>query len=120
MAFKIVIRGVAYLVFAIALLATAIAPNHREYKPADPLHTQTAPSADSLDAGLERCKALGTGAENDASCKAAWRANRERFLNGKEVHQDRVLVPAASDPNGSKRASAGEFAAPAKRAGQPQ
>jgi conjugative transfer region protein TrbK len=115
MTFKIAIRGVAYLVFAIALLASAIALRHREDKPADPLQTQTLPSTDSLDAGLARCKALGTGAETDAACRAAWRANRERFLNGKEVYQDRVLVPAASDPNGSKRALA-----QAKRAGRPQ
>jgi conjugative transfer region protein TrbK len=85
MAFKIVIRGVAYLVFAIALLATAIATNHREYKPADPLQTRALPSADALDAELARCKALGTGAESDAACKAVWQANRERFLNGEEL-----------------------------------
>lgn len=115
MTFKIAIRGVAYLVFAIALLATAIALNHREYKATDPLPTRTLPSTDSLDAGLARCRALGTGAESDTACKAAWRANRERFFDGKEFYQDRALAPAASDPNGSKRASA-----PANRAGRPQ
>jgi conjugative transfer region protein TrbK len=120
MTFKIAIRGVAYFVFLIALVATAIALNGREYKPAGSLQTQTLTLTDSLDAGLARCKVLGIGAENDAACKAAWRANRERFLNGKEVYQDRVLVPAASDPNGSKPASAGQFAAQAKRSGQPQ
>jgi conjugative transfer region protein TrbK len=111
MTFKIVIRSVAYLVFVIALLATAIAPNHRKHEPANPM--RTSPSTE--DAARARCKALGTGAERYAACTAAWRADRERFLNGKAVDQDRV---STSDPNGP--ASAGALAARAKRAGQPQ
>ena len=115
MTFRIVIRSVAYLVFLIALLATAIAPN-RHHEPVNPLRRWTLPSTD--DAALARCKALGTGAEHDAACTAAWRANRERFLNGRA--DLRVSVPAASDPNGSKPASAGDFAAQAGRPGQLQ
>jgi conjugative transfer region protein TrbK len=112
MTFGFVIRSVAYLVFVIALLATAIAPDLRQHEPAN--RKRTLPSID--DAALARCRALGTGAEHDAACTAAWRADRERFLNDKTVDQARASVPAASDPNGP--ASAGAFAAQAKRAGQ--
>jgi conjugative transfer region protein TrbK len=112
MTFGIVIRSIAYLVFVIALLATAIAPNHRRHEPANP--ARTLPSAD--DAALARCNALGTGAERDAACTAAWGASRERFLNGKTVDQARASAPGASDPSGP--ASAG--AAQANRAGQPR
>ena len=37
MSFKIVIRGVAYLVLAVALLAAAIALNNRRYPPTSTL-----------------------------------------------------------------------------------
>jgi conjugative transfer region protein TrbK len=115
MTFRIVTRSIAYLVFVIALLATAIVLNHRQHEPAN--LRPALPLAD--EAALARCKALGTGAERDAACTAAWRVSRERFLNGNAVVVDgaRTSVPAASDPSGP---ASGAFAAQAKRAGQPQ
>jgi conjugative transfer region protein TrbK len=104
MTFRIVIRSIAYLVFVIALLATAIAPNRRQHEPA--ILRRTSPS--THEAALARCRALGTGAERDAACTAAWRASRERFLNGNAVD---------GDPSGP---AFGAFAAQAKRSGQPQ
>jgi conjugative transfer region protein TrbK len=113
MTFRIVTRGTAYLVFVITLLAIAIAPNHRQHEPAN--LRPTLPSTD--EAALARCKSLGTGAERDAACTAAWRVSRERFLNGNAVDEARASAPAASDPSGP---ASGTFAAQAKRAGQPQ
>ena len=79
MSFKIVIRGVAYVVLAVALLATAIALNNRQYKPAGSLQAEPASAEDDLCGELARCKALGTEAANDAGCKAVWQASRERL-----------------------------------------
>ena len=101
MSFKIVIRGVAYLVLAVALLATAIALNNRQYSPTSTLEAEPSSATDNLDAELARCKALGTEAVNDAGCKAVWQASRVRFLNAKKLYQDRApdSLPPASNAN---------------------
>ena len=96
MSFKIVIRGVAYLVLAVALLATAIALNNRQYPPTSTLETAPSSADDDLDAELVRCKALGTEAANDAGCKAVWQASREHFLSAKKLYQDRAPELSAS------------------------
>jgi conjugative transfer region protein TrbK len=117
MSFKIVIRGVAYVVLAVALLATAIALNNRQYKPAGTLQAEPASPEDDLDGELARCKALGTQAAEDARCKAVWEASRERFVNGNKLYQDRApvsLPPASNEPAG------GRLSSPSNRAGQPQ
>ena len=123
---KVLIRGAAYLVFALALIATAIALNDKDYSPAGALQVQPSASTDSLDAELAHCKALGTEAANDAACKAVWQANRERFLNPKKLYSNRVTdpVPAAANQNQStpgvgEQPSAGA-PVPANRAGRPQ
>jgi conjugative transfer region protein TrbK len=117
MAFKIVIRGVAYIVLAVALLATAIVLNNRQYQQPGILDSTPSPAADDFAAELARCKALGTKATNDARCKAVWQASRERFLNGSKPYQDRApvaLPPASNEPAGGRSSS------PSDRAGQPQ
>ena len=117
MSFKIVIRGVAYLVLAVVLLAIAIALNNRQYPPAGALQAEPSSPPDNLDAGLARCKALDTEAANDASCKAVWQAGRERFVNGNKLYEDRApvsLPPASNEPAG------GRLSSPSNRAGQPQ
>jgi conjugative transfer region protein TrbK len=38
--------------------------------------------ADLLVAALARCQAMGTAAQGDASCEAAWAENRRRFFCG--------------------------------------
>jgi conjugative transfer region protein TrbK len=117
MSFKIIIRGVAYLVLAIALLAIAIAPNNRQYPPAGALDAEPSSTADNLDAELARCKALGTDAANDADCKAVWQASRERFVNGNKLYQDRAPV---SLPPASNKPAGGRLSSPSNRAGQSQ
>jgi conjugative transfer region protein TrbK len=119
MRFKIVIRGVAYLVLAVAFLATAIALNNRQYQQAVILQAEPSSTIDNLSAGLARCKALGTEAANDTGCKAAWQASRERFLNAKKPYQDHApySLPAASNAN---EAAGGRPSSPSDRAGQPQ
>ena len=117
MSFKIVIRGVAYVVLAVALLATAIALNNRQYKAASTLQTEPVSAEDDLDGELARCKALGTQAAEDARCKAVWQASRERFVNGNKLYQDRApvsLPPASNEPAG------GRLSSPSNGAGQPQ
>lgn len=117
MAFKIIIRGVAYVVLAVALLVTAIELNNRQYQQPGILDSTPSPAADEFDAELARCKALGTEAANDANCKAVWQASRERFLNGNKPYQDRApvaLPPASNEPAG------GGLSSPSDRAGQAQ
>jgi conjugative transfer region protein TrbK len=116
MRLQIAIRGVAYLVLAVALLATAISLNNRQYPR---LQAEPSSAVDNLDAALAHCKALGTEAENDAGCKAVWQASRERFLNAKEPHQGHVphSLPAASNAN---EPAGGRPSSPGDRAGQAQ
>jgi len=127
MNFKILFRGIAYLALAVALLATAIALNNRQYPPAETSKIESSPPPGTLDAELACCKAIGTEAADDASCKAVWQANRERFLESKKLYQDRVtdFSPAASNPNEPVAAPGGELPGRAlhwlgESAGQPQ
>jgi conjugative transfer region protein TrbK len=123
---RVLIRGVAYLVFALALLATAISLNNRQDPLADALQVQPSTSTESLDAELAHCRVLGVEAASDAACKAAWQANRERFLNSKKFYPDYVTDRgrAASNPNESTPVLGGRWPrsapAPVDRAGQPQ
>ena len=119
MSFKIVVRGVAYIVLAVALLATAIALNNRQYQPASTLESAPSSAEDDLDAELARCKALRTEAANDAGCKAVWQAGRERFLGTKKLYQDRApdSLPPASNVN---EPPGGRLSSPSDRAEQPQ
>ena len=101
MGIKGLVRGVAYVALAGALLATAVALNNR--RSPTPSASNGDPSANSgaLDPEIGRCKALGADAAQNAACKAAWQANRERFLESKKLPQQRVAVPAVSDPKPS-------------------
>lgn len=119
MNFKALIRGVAHLVFALALLATAATLNTRRNQPANDPPVQASPSTDDNAAELARCRALGREAANDAACKAAWQTNRERFLNSEKLDPEHLTTPAAASPKTSTSALAGQLtksaAAPAKR-----
>jgi conjugative transfer region protein TrbK len=120
---EVFIRGTAYAVFAIALLATAIALHNRQAAPANDLQVQLSTSVDGLGAELARCRALGAEAGDDAACKTAWQANRARFFNSDGIYPEHVTDPAAaaSNPNASTPALDGPWPksapAPAKRAG---
>jgi conjugative transfer region protein TrbK len=119
MSFKIVIRGVAYVVLIVALLATAIALNNRQYQPANTLRAEPSAATDNLDGELARCKALGAEAANDAGCKAVWQASRERFLNAKKLYQDRAPDALPPAPNANEPAG-GRLSSPSDWTGQPQ
>ncbi len=87
---KSLVRGVAYVALAGALLATAVALNNRRYSIPSAANGDPSPNAGALDPELARCRALGAEAGQDAACKAAWTANRERFLGSTKLYQDRV------------------------------
>jgi conjugative transfer region protein TrbK len=119
-----VIRCVAYIVLAVAFLATAIALNNRVYPPADGLKAESSPTADTSDADLIRCRVLRREAANSAACKMFWQAARERFLAAKKAYaeQDRPTepVPAVANPNEPTAAGEEQLSAPADGAGRPQ
>jgi conjugative transfer region protein TrbK len=116
MSFNVVIRGLAYVVLAVALLATAIALNNRQYQPADSLQATPSSATVNLDAELARCK-LGTEAANDTGCEAVWQANRERFLNANKPDRAPDSIQPASNAN---EPAGGRLSSPSNRAGQPQ
>jgi conjugative transfer region protein TrbK len=119
MSFRTVICGVAYVVLATALLATAIALNNRQYRPASTLEPAPSFAEDDFDAELARCKALRTEPANDADCRAVWQASRERFLNGKKLYQDRA-PGSPSPPSDTEEPAGGRPSSDNDRAGQPQ
>ena len=119
MSFRIVIRGVAYIVLAVALLATAIALNNRQYQPASSLASAPSSAEDEFHAELARCKALRTEAANDTGCKAVWQASRERFLKGNKPYQDRAPGSPPSGSNANEPAG-GRLSSSGDGAGQPQ
>ena len=85
---RIFIRCAAYVILAGALLAAAVALNDRQY-PIPPVSSGD-PSREScaLDSELARCRALEAEAADDAACKTAWQANRERFFGLPKLPQD--------------------------------
>ncbi len=87
---KHLVRGVAYAALAGVLLATAVALNKQRYPTPSASNGDPSPNAVTLDPELARCKALGAEAARDAACKAAWQANRERFLGSHKLYQDRL------------------------------
>jgi conjugative transfer region protein TrbK len=117
MSFKIVIRGLACVVLAVALLATVSALNNRHYQPAGALQAEPSSTANNLDAEQARCKALGNEAANEAGCKAVWQANRERFLSADKPDRGPDSVQPASNAN---EPAGGRPSSPSNRAGQPQ
>ena len=119
MSFRIVIRGVAYVVLAVAVLAAAIALNNRQYQPSSALESAPSSAEDDFDAELARCKALRTEAANDAGCKAVWQASRERFLKGNKLYQDRAPGSPPSGSNANEPAG-GRLSSLGDSAGQPQ
>ena len=93
--------GRALGLFAIALLVIMAALRiHRGegFTPSAP----PAPflSSDPLTRELERCRAIGLAAANDADCKAAWAENRRRFFgspapDAASTPQEGGTIPAA-------------------------
>jgi conjugative transfer region protein TrbK len=102
---NILARAIAYVALVGALLATAIALNNRQY-PA--VETPKSWSTSGLDAELARCKAINPEATADAGCKAAWEANRKRFLQFGKPYQDRLIDDFATTPDLKQNTSGAE------------
>lgn len=112
---KILIRGVAYVALAGALLASAAALNNRKDPTRSASNGDLSPNVGAPDAELSRCKALGAEAAQDAACKDAWKANRERFLGSKKLYQDRVTDGVPATAVLKRRASPSGEAQPPRR-----
>ena len=74
-------RASAVLLVAVAILASAISIHSADRSRAHA--AATAASSRTVTAGLERCRDLGTAAENDAECLAVWAQLRQRFFESK-------------------------------------
>jgi conjugative transfer region protein TrbK len=108
-------RAIAYVVLAVALLATAVTLNDAKYPVGDAGKSELSADKSDLDAELARCKAVGLEAA-DATCKAVWEANRNRFFQSAKPHQERLTdtvtadskkaaAPARVDPDSSRSAT---------------
>jgi conjugative transfer region protein TrbK len=84
-------RAVGYAAVAVAIAATALHVRHMGAGASASLPTPSTES-DPLAAVLARCQAIGTAAQNDAGCEAAWAENRRRFFT------DRPAESAESAP----------------------
>jgi conjugative transfer region protein TrbK len=74
-------RLAALALAAGAVLAAALAIGGRAPDPDAPAPPV---SATSLSGDLDRCRALGAAAQDDRSCREAWKTSRERFLGAPE------------------------------------
>ena len=74
-------RAGAVLLVAVAILALAVAIRLSDRTVGPP--AKQIPLVSSVNAGLERCRALGTAAADDAQCQAVWAQLRRRFFDPK-------------------------------------
>ena len=74
-------RTGAVLLVAGAILASAISIHSADRSRAHNVHA--AEGARTVSAGLERCRDLGSAAENDAECLAVWSQLRRHFFDTK-------------------------------------
>ena len=85
---NILIRAAAYVILAGATLAAAVALNNRQYPVPPASGGDPSRESGAFECELARCRALEAEAANDAACKAAWQANRERFFGLPKLPQD--------------------------------
>ena len=81
------VRAVAYVVLAVALLAAAVALNDEKHPVGDAVKHEVSAAKNDLDAELARCKAISLDA-SDATCKAAWETNRNSFFRSAKPDHD--------------------------------
>ena len=74
-------RAGAVLLVAVAILASAISIHSADRSRGHAVPTGA--SGRAINAGLERCRDLGTAAENDAECLAVWAQLRRHFFETK-------------------------------------
>ena len=86
------------------LLATAMALSSHSESSTNPADTERAVAATTaLDIDLARCKALGSEAENDAACQAAWRIIRKRSFEYEESRHGLAVNPESSREVGASQ-----------------
>ncbi|MGH7022267.1 MAG: putative entry exclusion protein TrbK-alt [Caulobacteraceae bacterium] len=68
------------MVLAVLIVALAAVFVLREVAKAPVSRVEAPATADPLAPALARCQTLGTKAENDPACLAAWAQNRRRFF----------------------------------------
>ena len=71
-------RAGVVLLIATAILASAVAISLSDRTVGSPV--ERIPSVKAVNAGLERCRALGTAAADDVQCRAVWAELRRRFF----------------------------------------
>lgn len=106
---KILTRAVAVLVLAIAMVAAVARFSGKDDGDLVARNIRTERRSDPLAAELDKCRALGLEAADDAHCAAAWAENRKRFFstNGpreelRPKRQDRVrptILPKPTTPS---------------------
>ncbi len=74
-------RTGAVLLVSGAILASAISIHSADRSRGHAVPTGA--SGRAINAGLERCRNLGTAAENDAKCLAVWAQLRQRFFESR-------------------------------------
>jgi conjugative transfer region protein TrbK len=87
-------RCVGYAAVSAAIVAAALHFKQHDPKPSDLTAIPAAGSTGRLARELAHCQALGTAAEDDPACAAAWAENRRRFF--KEI-------PSPSAPRASAK-----------------
>ena len=80
--FPVIARAAGYAAVAAVIVATVMHVHwHWSKRSAG---TSVPAAADNpLAAELARCRSIGTAAQDDPSCEAAWAENRRRFFGGR-------------------------------------
>jgi conjugative transfer region protein TrbK len=88
---------IGYAVVAAAIVAAALYFRQQNLKQPDLTGIAAASSTDRLTRELAHCQVLGTAAENDPACAAAWAENRRRFFDSAPA-LDAPVVDAKPGP----------------------
>ena len=86
-------RAAGFVLVAGAIVATAIS-FHRDDPRQNAPASSPAIQSDPLARELARCQTIGTAAQNDGSCAAAWAENRRRFFTYRPAPSAASTPPA--------------------------
>jgi conjugative transfer region protein TrbK len=114
----VLVRGVAVMMLAGALLATAITlKSNSKYPEAEVRTTRPlAGPSGAPESDFARCNAVGADAANDADCKAVWAEHRKRFFASGAAREDRPSDPLPATPNTTSMRVQASGATPRHRA----
>jgi conjugative transfer region protein TrbK len=90
-------RAAAYVTVAASIAAAAVHFSHNEKSEATILLRSSAQS-DPLASELAHCQSIGTAAQNDAACQAAWAENRRRFFTYRPSDYPEITPPTNHQP----------------------